>query len=45
MREQRFNNFGLTTFDNIYHAFRTILTCITMEGWSAIMYLVSTFSS
>jgi len=45
MSEQTFNNFGLTTFDNIYYAFWTILNIITMEGWTAIMYLVSTFSS
>jgi len=45
MSESEFNNFGLTTFDNIYYAFWTILNIITMEGWTAIMYLVSTLSS
>lgn len=33
-------NFGLTTFDNIIWASLTIFQCITMEGWTTIMYLM-----
>eukprot|EP00760_Papus_ankaliazontas_P021273 PhM_4_TR18667/c0_g1_i1/m.19829 len=31
-------NFGYTSFDHIGWAFLTIFQCITMEGWSDIMY-------
>mmetsp|Transcript_3119 Transcript_3119/g.7221 ORF Transcript_3119/g.7221 Transcript_3119/m.7221 type:complete len:1718 (+) Transcript_3119:685-5838(+) len=33
-------NFGFTTFDNIMWAWLTIFQCISMEGWTFVMYLV-----
>eukprot|EP00002_Diphylleia_rotans_P008552 TRINITY_DN1844_c0_g1_i3.p1 TRINITY_DN1844_c0_g1~~TRINITY_DN1844_c0_g1_i3.p1 ORF type:complete len:1384 (+),score=276.21 TRINITY_DN1844_c0_g1_i3:89-4240(+) len=35
-------NFGFTSFDNIGWAFLVIFQCLTLEGWSDIMYLVQT---
>jgi len=32
-------NWGITNFDNIFSAFLTIFQCITMEGWTVIMYI------
>lgn len=32
-------NYGVTNFDNIGNAFLTIFQCITMEGWTSIMYI------
>jgi len=32
-------NWGITNFDNIGSAFLTIFQCITMEGWTQIMYI------
>ncbi|CAG9459996.1 unnamed protein product [Pedinophyceae sp. YPF-701] len=32
-------NFGLTSFDNIAAAWLTIFQCITMEGWTDVMYI------
>lgn len=37
-REIESLNWGVTTFDNIGSAFLTIFQCITMEGWTGIMY-------
>jgi len=34
-------NFGITSFDNIGVAMLTVFQCITMEGWTAILYWVS----
>ena len=34
-------NSNLTGFDNIFQAFITIFTCITLEGWSDTMYWIS----
>ncbi|KAI4817196.1 hypothetical protein KUCAC02_009472 [Chaenocephalus aceratus] len=31
-------NFGITNFDNIGFAVLTVFQCITMEGWSEILY-------
>ncbi|KAG8192014.1 hypothetical protein JTE90_001744 [Oedothorax gibbosus] len=31
-------NFGITSFDNIFFAMLTVFQCITMEGWTAILY-------
>ncbi|XP_069690114.1 voltage-dependent calcium channel type A subunit alpha-1 isoform X22 [Periplaneta americana] len=31
-------NFGITSFDNIGFAMLTVFQCITMEGWTAILY-------
>lgn len=33
--------FGITSFDNIAFAMLTVFQCITMEGWTEIMYYVS----
>ena len=32
-------NWGITNFDNMPSAFLTIFQCITMEGWTSIMYI------
>lgn len=32
-------NYGITNFDNVLSAFLTIFQCITMEGWTIIMYI------
>jgi len=32
-------NWGITNFDNIGSAFLTIFQCITMEGWTKVMYI------
>jgi hypothetical protein len=34
------NGFGFTTFDQLGDAFFTIFQCITLEGWTPIMYSV-----
>lgn len=34
-------NHGITSFDNIGFAMLTVFQCITMEGWTAILYWVS----
>lgn len=31
-------NDGITSFDNIFFAMLTVFQCITMEGWTAILY-------
>lgn len=36
-------NWGITSFDNIFFAMLTVFQCITMEGWTAILYWVGTF--
>lgn len=33
-------NSGITSFDNIGFAMLTVFQCITMEGWTAILYWV-----
>lgn len=33
-------NKGITNFDNIGYAMLTVFQCITMEGWTPIMYWV-----
>lgn len=35
-------NNGITSFDNIGFAMLTVFQCITMEGWTPIMYWVTT---
>ena len=37
-------NYGITSFDNIVYAMLTVFQCITMEGWTSIMYYVSNLS-
>ena len=34
-------NYGITSFDNIIYAMLTVFQCITMEGWTPILYWVS----
>ncbi|VDP22032.1 unnamed protein product [Onchocerca flexuosa] len=36
-------NYGITSFDNIAFAMITVFQCITMEGWTTVMYYVSRF--
>lgn len=33
-------NYGITSFDNIGLAMLTVFQCITMEGWTTILYWV-----
>ena len=33
--------FGIQSFDNILFAMLTVFQCITMEGWTTVMYYVS----
>jgi len=38
-------NFGIINFDNIFYSFLMVFQCITLEGWTQIMfYFVRTFS-
>ena len=34
-------NYGITSFDNIAFAMLTVFQCVTMEGWTTVMYYVS----
>ena len=34
-------NYGITQFDNILFAVLTVFQCITMEGWTDLLYYVS----
>ena len=34
-------NFGITSFDNIGLAMLTVFQCVSMEGWTPILYSVS----
>ena len=34
-------NYGITSFDNIIYAMLTVFQCITMEGWTSMLYWVS----
>ena len=36
-------NYGITSFDNIAFAMITVFQCITMEGWTTVMYYVGCF--
>ena len=33
-------NYGITSFDNIGYAMLTVFQCITMEGWTSVLYYV-----
>ncbi len=33
-------NYGITSFDNILFAMLTVFQCITMEGWTDVLYYV-----
>ena len=35
-------NYGITSFDNIGFAMLTVFQCVTMEGWTPILYWVNT---
>lgn len=35
-------NYGITSFDNIGLAMLTVFQCVSMEGWTPILYAVST---
>lgn len=37
-------NYGITNFDNFGLAMLTVFQCITMEGWTDMMYYVSRFA-
>lgn len=37
-------NYGITNFDNFGLAMLTVFQCITMEGWTDMMYYVSKFT-
>jgi len=32
---------GIVSFDNIFYAMLTVFQCITMEGWTTVLYYVS----
>ncbi len=34
-------NFGITNFDNFGLAMLTVFQCITLEGWTEVLYSVS----
>jgi len=34
-------NFGITNFDNFGLAMLTVFQCVTLEGWTDVMYSVS----
>lgn len=34
-------NYGITSFDNIGLAMLTVFQCVSMEGWTPILYSVS----
>ena len=34
-------NYGITSFDNIGLAMLTVFQCVSMEGWTPILYAVS----
>jgi len=36
-------NFGITNFDNFGLAMLTVFQCVTLEGWTDIMYDVSSY--
>ena len=36
-------NYGITSFDNIVYAMFTVFQCVTMEGWTPILYWVRQF--
>ena len=33
--------YGIISFDNILFAMLTVFQCITMEGWTTVMYYVN----
>ena len=34
-------NYGITSFDNIALSMLTVFQCVSMEGWTAVLYSVS----
>ena len=33
-------NYGITNFDNFLHSMLTVFQCVTLEGWTEILYWV-----
>jgi hypothetical protein len=31
-------NYGITNFDNFLHSMLTVFQCVTLEGWTEILY-------
>ena len=38
-------NYGITNFDNFLHSMLTVFQCITLEGWTEILYWVRIVNS
>ena len=38
-------NYGITNFDDIFSAFLTIFQCISLEGWTDVMYMTKDANS
>ena len=38
-------NFGITNFDNFGLSMLTVFQCVTLEGWTDVLYWVSRFSN
>jgi len=34
-------NLGITSFDNIFFSMLTVFQCITMEGWTTVLYMMN----
>ena len=38
-------NYGITNFDNFLFSMLTVFQCVTLEGWTEVLYWVSFFLS
>ena len=38
-------NYGITNFDNFLHSMLTVFQCVTLEGWTEILYWVNDTAS
>ena len=38
-------NFGITNFDNFGLSMLTVFQCVTLEGWTDVLYWVSRFAN
>ena len=38
-------NYGITNFDNFAFSMLTVFQCVTLEGWTEILYWVSELST
>lgn len=36
-------NYGITNFDNFGLAMLTVFQCVTLEGWTSVLYNVSSY--